>query len=253
MSKINIITASIVVYKEQISSLQRTIDSVISSELVKTLYIIDNSPTNKLGGFINHPKIDYIFSGKNLGFGKGHNHILHLLKKKKSEFHLILNPDVQFDSSIFQELISRLEKQEDLAVISPKSILRNGDIQYIARRFPSLKQLVSRFFKSKARGPQYQEYADQDLNQEFYPDFVHGIFLLFKSDDLLALNGFDERFFMYMEDVDICRSLKRMNKKILYYPELSIRHEYRRGSSKSMKLFLIHLVSIYRYFNKWGY
>lgn len=247
------ITASIVVYKEEIANLQKTIDSFINSSLSKKLYIIDNSPTDILRSHIDHAEIEYIFSGKNLGFGKGHNQVLDKLRKIQPSYHLILNPDVEFEPSILEVLSARIEKEDNISAISPKAILPDNSLQFIARRFPSFIQLASRFFKGKNSDIQYQEYQDQNLENEFYPDFIHGIFMLFKTQDLLMLEGFDERFFLYMEDVDLCRKMKSLNKRILYYPKVKIKHQYRRGSSKSLKLFFIHLSSAVKYFNKWGY
>ena len=91
----------------------------------------------------------------------------------------------------------------------------------------------------------------QDVSAPFYPDFMHGCFMLFKTDDFVNIRGFDERFFLYMEDADICRQLKMSGKEILYYPKEQITHVHRRGSSKNIKLFYFHLVSAIRYFRKW--
>ncbi|MDC3345115.1 galactosyltransferase-related protein, partial [Flavobacteriaceae bacterium] len=85
------------------------------------------------------------------------------------------------------------------------------------------------------------------------PDFVQGSFMLFKTEDLLRLNGFDNRFFMYMEDVDICKRIDQLGKKKLFYPKVEIIHTHRKGSSKSIKLFIIHISSIIKYFMKWGF
>ena len=67
------------------------------------------------------------------------------------------------------------------------------------------------------------------------------------------MNGFDNRFFMYMEDVDICRRIDQLGKKKLFYPKVEIIHTHRKDSSKSIKLFIIHISSIIKYFMKWGF
>ncbi len=75
----------------------------------------------------------------------------------------------------------------------------------------------------------------------------------FKTTDLQTLKGFDERFFLYMEDADICRRIYKSGKKILFYPKVEIIHQHQQGSSKSFKLFILHSVSAIKYFLKWGF
>ena len=67
------------------------------------------------------------------------------------------------------------------------------------------------------------------------------------------LKGFDERYFMYMEDVDICRKIDLSGKRKLYFPATEIIHSHRKGSSKELRLFCIHISSIIKYFMKWGF
>ena len=99
---------------------------------------------------------------------------------------------------------------------------------------------------------QKREYRYTDLSVPFYPEFVHGCFLLFKTEDFVAIRGFDERYFLYMEDADICRKLANVDKKILYFPEETIQHIQKKGSAKEIKLLAFHIISAYKYFRKWG-
>ena len=245
------ITASIVVYKEDISILKKSIDSFVKSSLAETLYIIDNSPSNSLEKEFHNPKVQYLFSGKNLGFGKGHNQILDQLKNA-SDFHLILNPDVVFEPQILESLTAELQKDSSYAMISPRILFPDKALQYTARKFPSVSEQLFRFLGISTKKTQKKEYRNANLNETFHPDFVHGNFMLFKTKDFLALKGFDERYFMYMEDVDICRRIKEMGKQVVYFPKVSAFHEFRKGSSKTLRLFLIHLNSMLKYYKKWG-
>jgi len=246
------ITASIVIYKEDISVLQKAIDSFLESPLSKKLFLIDNSPNQNIQSHISNAKIEYLYSGENLGFGKGHNQSLQWLQNEESGFHLILNPDVVFNPDILVQLTSELNKDAQLSMIAPKTMFPDNSLQYTARKFPRFRELVFRFLNISNGLTTSQEYRDQDLNTFFYPDFVHGSFMLFKTKDLLALKGFDERFFMYMEDVDICRRIDVLGKKKMYFPSVSITHELRKGSGKNMKLFFIHMSSMIKYYKKWG-
>jgi len=76
--------------------------------------------------------------------------------------------------------------------------------------------------------------------------------MLFRTQDFINLKGFDERYFLYMEDADICRRIDIIGKKMLYFPEVEIVHQYQKGSSTNVKLFFYHLNSAIKYFLKWG-
>ncbi len=246
------ITASIVVYKENLKVLENAIDSFLGSPLSKKLYIIDNSPSNEFKNKIQNDSVEYIYSNKNVGFGKGHNSILHKLTSE-NKYHLILNPDVRFHPEILEKLVLKMESNESFSMIAPRVLNSNNELLHTARRYPSLFELIFRFLgifkKFTIRG----EYKNQNHKQSFSPDFVQGSFMLFKTEDLLRLEGFDERYFMYMEDVDICRKIDLSGKRKLYFPATEIIHTHRKGSSKEFRLFFIHISSIIKYFMKWGF
>ena len=246
------ITASIVIYKENLKVLENAIDSFLGSPLSKKLYIIDNSPSNEFKNKIQNDSVEYIYSNKNIGFGKGHNSILHKLTSE-NKYHLILNPDVRFHPEILEKLVLKMESNESFSMIAPRVLNSNNELLYTARRYPSLFELIFRFLgifkKFTIRG----EYKNQNHKQSFSPDFVQGSFMLFKTEDLLRLEGFDERYFMYMEDVDICRKIDLSGKRKLYFPATEIIHTHRKGSSKEFRLFFIHISSIIKYFIKWGF
>jgi len=246
------ITASIVVYKENLKVLENAIDSFLASPLSKKLYIIDNSPSNEFKNKIQNDSVEYIYSNKNVGFGKGHNSILHKLTSE-NKYHLILNPDVRFHPEILEKLVLKMESNESFSMIAPRVLNSNNELLHTARRYPSLFELIFRFLgifkKFTIRG----EYKNQNHKQSFSPDFVQGSFMLFKTEDLLRLEGFDERYFMYMEDVDICRKIDLSGKRKLYFPATEIIHTHRKGSSKEFRLFFIHISSIIKYFIKWGF
>ena len=246
------ITASIVIYKENFKVFEQAMGSFLDSTLSKKLYIIDNSPSNEFKNKIQNDSVEYIYSNKNIGFGMGHNSILHKLTSK-NKYHLILNPDVSFHPEILEKLVLKMESSESLSMIAPRVLNTNNKLLYTARRYPNLFELIFRFLGIFKKFTTTGEYKNQNHKEPFSPDFVQGSFMLFKTDDLLQLNGFDNRFFMYMEDVDICRRIDQLGKKKLFYPKVEIIHTHRKGSSKSIKLFIIHISSIIKYFMKWGF
>jgi len=138
------ITASIVIYKENFKVLEKAMGSFLDSTLSKKLYIIDNSPSNEFKNKIQNDSVEYIYSNKNIGFGKGHNSILHKLTSK-NKYHLILNPDVSFHPEILEKLVLKMESSESLSMIAPRVLNTNNKLLYTARRYPNLFELIFRF------------------------------------------------------------------------------------------------------------
>ncbi len=219
--------------------------------LPKKLFLIDNSLTDKLRNQATHSDIEYIFNNKNIGFGAGHNTVIDNIKNY-SKYHLILNPDVSFEPSVIPNLIKAMEKDEELAMIAPKVAFPNGAHQYTCRKYPTVLEMISRKMGIFKKYVQEREYRNLDLTKSFYPNFIHGCFHLFKTEDFININGFDERYFLYMEDVDICRKIDAIGKKKMYYPLEEITHILKKGSSKNSKLFIRHFLSSLKYFGKWS-
>lgn len=250
------ITASIVLYKEDIKELKNTVNCFMGVPLSKKLFLIDNTKNRDFSKFFNNPNITYIANSKNLGFGSGHNSILDAIKNK-SKYHLILNPDVSFQKCIIENLINQLNSDETLAMIAPKVLFPDKSHQYSCRRYPTITELIIRrfiFFKPFFKNIFNRGiYKDKNLNKPFYAEYLTGCFHLYKTEDFIKINGFDNRYFLYMEDVDICRKIDNLGKNKLYYPKEEIIHVLKQGSSKNIKLFFNHLSSAIKYFLKWGF
>lgn len=244
------ITASIVLYNEKLKTLQETVNSFLNTSIDSKLYLIDNSSINTLEPHFKHPKIEYIFVGKNIGFGKAHNIVLN---KINSKYHLILNPDVEFNSNVIPTLIKGLENDLQSSFITPKIVYPNLGLQNVCRKHPTFFDLLNRKLKISKKSIIQNEYGNRNLEIPFNPEFIHGCFMLFKTEDFKILNGFDERYFLYMEDADLCKKVEVFGKKALYYPKVEIIHQHRKGSSKKLKLFIHHLKSAMKYFLKWGF
>ena len=247
-----IISATIVLYKESLETLQKTINCFLEIPLEKKLFLVDNSPTDILKNQFQHPEIIYIFVGKNMGFAKGHNLVMSQFQQL-SKYHLILNPDIVFKPRVIPNLIRELENNLSIAIISPKVIYPDGTLQFTCREHPSALELVFRRLGIYKKYVQKKSYRNFDLSKPFYPEFIHGCFLLFNTNDFIQINGFDERYFLYMEDADICRKIAKNGKRILYQPTEVVEHLHRRDSAKNVKLFLHHVTSAFKYFKKWGF
>lgn len=250
------LTATIVLYKEKLSELNKAVNSFLEIPITKKLFLVDNTPNQQFKNVFNHTDITYVPNQTNLGFGAAHNLILTEIENY-SKYHLVLNPDVFFEENVIVQLIKVLENDATLAMVAPKVLFPNGNHQYSCRRYPVISELILRrlpviqtFFKEIVNKG---EYKDKNLQTAFYAEYLTGCFQLYNTTDFVALNGFDERYFLYMEDVDICKKIDLLGKKKRYCPEVSIVHVLKRGSSKKLNLFIRHTISMFRYYLKWGF
>ena len=175
------ITASIVLYKEDISVLKETIACFLETPISKQLFLVDNSPTDILRNTFNYPEVVYIFVGKNKGFGAGHNLVLNQIN---SNFHLILNPDITFTPEVIIDLIKVIDRASEVSFVTPKVLYPSKEIQNVCRKHPTFFDLINRRLKVLRNRIKNNTYSDQDLEKLFYPDFIHGCFMLFKTADL---------------------------------------------------------------------
>ncbi|MBF0298203.1 MAG: glycosyltransferase [Oligoflexia bacterium] len=275
------LTASIVTYQNDFSRLYKTISSFISSPLKVKLYIIDNSPTDTLKAHIlkindskgsngsTNSSITYIFNqGKNIGYGSAHNKAISECLKF-SKYHVILNPDLYFHSEVLEKLYQLMEDDLEIGLITPKILYPNNNMQACCKLIPTpLNLFVRRFIKikkiSESLNKKY-ELLDFGYNKIMEIPIISGCFMFFRATTLKDIGLFDERFFMYLEDVDLCRRVhhyyhfkdndKNKNKKykVIFNPSTTIYHDYEKGSYKNIKLLMYHLSSSIKYFNKWGW
>lgn len=243
--------ASIVLYKHKYSEIEKTLNCLISSSCIQKIILIDNDSSDWAVIF-NHPKVIYLKSIGNFGFGFGHNLAINQYAKD-SDFFLICNPDIVFKLEQFEKLVTFADQRKE-GLFLPKIVYQNGENQFGARLLPSPLNLFARRFSSKFATKLDQNYLLKNfvIEKPIFAPYLSGCFMLFKSDVLLALNGFDEQFFMYMEDVDISRRCAQRF-GTLYCPDISVLHFHEQASYKNTKLLKAHLKSAVQYFNKWGW
>lgn len=250
------LTAAIVLYHNDSLVLKAAIDSFLATPLEKKLYLIDNSSNDDLRfKFQTSNELEYIYTGDNLGFGSGHNYIMDEIKRISS-YHLILNPDTYFDPYVLPLLLKQLEKNSKVGLIAPKILYPNGSFQLSIRRYPRVYDFFLRRipFLAKLFKDSFEKtnYLNTNINEPLEVEAVSGCFQLFRSSVYIDVNGFDQRYFMYMEDIDICRKVYNKGKSVLYFPDAIVYHRSEYASKKSLKLFKIHVKSIIQYFLKWG-
>jgi len=263
------ITASIVTYNNNLLDLEGILRSILISPVQK-LWIIDHSETfmgledelleykHKDEDFIKHEnrgfQLEYIKEA-NTGYGAGHNVALRKAMDEGSQYHLVVNPDVWFGAEVIPALWRLMEQDESIAQIMPKVLFLNGSVQRLAKLLPTPLDLFGRFFfperliaKRNARFELRHSGYDKTLNVPY----LSGCFMFLRMSALKSEGLFDERFFMYIEDTDLTRRLHEKY-KTLFYPSVSIYHRFSRLSYHNWNLSLTHMISVIKYFNKWGW
>lgn len=249
------ITASLVTYHTKPSDLIRLINCVINSN-VYIFYIIDNSSNDSLREFSNiSNKIKYIHS-ENLGFGHGHNIAIKQALQTDSKYHVVINPDIYWYDNVIEGLEKFMDNNPDCGQVMPQILYPNGDVQYLCKLLPTPMDLLGRRFMP-FRGIQEKLDKKFELHESGYNKIMEipslsGCFMFLRTDVLRKVGMFDERYFMYAEDLDLCRRIGEVSKTI-FYPNVSVYHEYGKGSYKNKKLLKYHIESVIKYFNKWGW
>ncbi|MCW3112244.1 MAG: glycosyltransferase family 2 protein [Segetibacter sp.] len=252
-----LISGSIVLYNSE-KGLMEIVRSFLNTSLPVKLYLIDNSPTNQLESLLADLLLDqrviYIFNNKNIGFGAGHNIAIRRIIDS-SDYHLVLNPDVTFKSGVLEALYNYMQENKDVGLVMPKVFYPNGQIQHTCKLLPTPLDLIFRRFlptsMTKKKIDRF-ELKSSGYDKEIEVPYLSGCFMFLRTESLKKVGLFDERFFMYPEDIDLTR---RMHKeyRTMFYPNVSIVHEHEKGSYKSFKLLYIHIINMIKYFNKWGW
>lgn len=251
------ITASIVTCRNDPNILQKAINSFLNTEMVVGLIIVDNSPNDEIRQICNDNKIEYVFNNTNVGFGSGHNIAIQRILEL-SKYHLVLNPDIYFSRGNLEKLYDFMENNNDVGLVMPKILYPDGSLQYLCKKLPTPFDLIVRRFIPSFLKPLFRkrldsfEFKDRNYNEIMSVPGLSGCFMFIRTGIFKEIGMFDERFFMYAEDTDLCRRIGKKY-KTMYYPEAVIFHEYAKGSYKSKKLLMVHINSAIKYFNKWGW
>jgi GT2 family glycosyltransferase len=249
------LSCSVVLYDNKPETLCKTITCVLQSSLKPKLYLIDNSATDNLKSIVSHPSVEYISNNKNMGYGKAHNIAL---KKSVDDslYHLVLNPDIEFEHEGLEKIFHYMQAHMDTGLVMPKVFYKNGDLQKLCNLLPLPQHLIGRRFLqnsnwTKKLNDEYELRGfsyDRCLN---VPN-LSGCFMFLRCSVLKQIGLFDERYFMYMEDVDLCRRIHSIAKTV-FYPDISIIHGFEKESYNSPVLLKHHIMSAIKYFNKWGW
>lgn len=216
------------------------------------IYVVDNGSTDGTVGIVKSkagPVISLLQSPKNMGFGGGHNLVL---KQIHSKYHICVNPDILINDDVVSRMASYMDENDDIGILTPKILNPDGSVQILPKRNPKLIYLVARRIGLRVLQKYRNEYEmlDRGADQKYDIEFSSGCFMFIRTELLKQLDGFDERFFMYFEDADLTRSIRRF-KRAEYNPAFVVYHVWERAGGKKIKFFLIQVISMLKYINKW--
>lgn len=247
-------TASVVTYKTRKEDLDRVLSSALNDKIDR-LYVIDHSPDESIRGMLPADGRIVYLRRPNTGYGAGHNAAIRRALDEGAEFHAVLNPDIYWEGDVVGGLAEYMQNNRKAGMTVPKVLYPDGRLQYVCKLIPTPYDLIANRFLPrslvKGRVARFRLEAtgyDRVMNVPY----MHGCFFMLRAEALRDVGLFDERFFMYPEDIDLTR---RINEKweTLFYPELSIYHAHAAESRKSWKMLRIHISNMIKYFNKWGW
>jgi N-acetylglucosaminyl-diphospho-decaprenol L-rhamnosyltransferase len=183
------------------------------------------------------PPAEVIVNAAPKGFGANHNAAF---ARCRSPYFCVANPDIRLGADPFPALVDAVADQRS-GVAGPRVLAPDGGVEDSARRFPTPGTLIGKLFGGR-RGPDYP--TDRGT---IAVDWVAGMFMLFRSDAFAAVKGFDEAYFLYYEDADICRRLRAAERSVLYVPAAEVVHDARRASRRDPRLALHHAASAWRF------
>jgi hypothetical protein len=250
----------IVNYKSKIKT-AKCLAAIYAADLENVdfeVILVENASGDDLAEFKNYPNLKVVVSGRNLGMGGGNNLGTQAARGK---FILILNPDTYVSRNSIKILLDYIKSHDDVYVVGPKLLNSDESLQYSCARFPKIYTPILRrtflgdYFKTSRDSFMMTDFDHNEIKQV---DWVMGSCLMIRRE---GWEGFDERYFMYFEDIDLCRRVSHMDKKVIYNPQAVMVHDHQRASAKypwyfavfKDKLARYHIVSWLKYFHKWKF
>lgn len=202
----------------------------------------------------------FVTNSGNPGYGKAVNQAVKSLQEKKClpKCVVALNTDLEWEEGSFEKLLNWMEAHPEVVLAVPQLLDERGETQKLCKHNPTVLGLLSRRFVPKRLKPawlcRYDDWyvrTDNDYNTVFDVSYLSGCCMLIRSDTFCQIGGFDERFFLYLEDADLTRRMA-MHGRSVHLPITSVVHHWGRGNHHNKRLTLVNLQSAWLYFRKWG-
>jgi GT2 family glycosyltransferase len=247
------LNASIVVYNHKVTEIAALVKILRKSTAISDIFLIDNSPKSQSG--FDRLEATYIFNDKNLGYGAAHNIALRKTIENGIPYHLVVNPDIEFEDDILYKILNYMNNNTEIGQLMPKILYPNGEIQNLCKLIPTPFDLIFRRFLpqnwTKKRMERFEMRAS-GYNQILNVPYLSGCFMLLRTEAIKKVGLFDERFFMYPEDIDLTRRIHKEFKTV-FFPEVHVIHNHAQESYTSFRMLFIHISNMIKYFNKWGW
>lgn len=252
------VTGSIVTYNSQ-NDIEKCISSILkyTQNIDFHLYVSDNASEDDTVKVIEekfpkekYPRITLIKNDRNGGFGYGHNKVI---AHVRSDYHVCINPDIEFGTDVLTPLCDYLEQHKNVAMITPKIRNKDGSEQHLPKKNPRISYVIL----SKLPGLRFyrRRYTreDEHLDKPTGIDLCTGCFFVARTDVLKQMKGFASGYFMYFEDSDLTRRVKTAGYEVIFYPDTWVYHDWHRDNTGSLRGIFRFLKSMCRYFRIWGF
>jgi GT2 family glycosyltransferase len=249
------VVGSIVLYKTDPAEVAHSIRQFLQVPLKTHLCVIDNSPAPVQLPTCDAARVSYHFANSNLGYGRAHNFALRA-SKDRARYNLVMNTDITYEPGAVTRLVDFMDANPRAGLTGPKVLYPDGALQHVCRLLPTPANMFLRRFLPSA---QLTQRADEHYELRWWDHasvanipYFQGSFMMLRTQLCAAIGGFDERFFLYGEDIDLTRRIHQVA-ETLYVPDVRITHQYRRYSNRSVRGTWYGIQNNVRYFNKWGW
>jgi GT2 family glycosyltransferase len=248
----------IVVNYEVKQLLKRCLQSIFEfqRDLKFEVIVVDNNSSDHSQEMLkgNYPQVKLIENHRNLGFSRACNQGI---KQSQGRYILLLNPDTELTPGGIKKMIDFMDSKPKVGICSPKMMDQKGNLQFSCRSFPSYltaisssQSILNRLFPENFLSQKYL-LKEKNHSQIMEVDWVSGSCLLAKRIMLEKVGLLDERFYMYVEDVDLCYRAKKSGFSVFYFPQaVVIHHIGKSAEKKKMTMLLEHHRSMYYFYCK---
>lgn len=207
-----------------------------------------NVPEDDISLTSNKIPVEIIRNRYPKGFSSNHNQAFRAtVSQRERQYFLALNPDIRISEDVLTICADHLALHTDWGVVAPTVCSPDGEIDDSARSLPTPFGLLRKLAGNSGTWPR------DNARRVIHPDWVAGMFMMFRAPVFAELGGFDERYFLYYEDVDICCRSWLCDYAVALDQQISVVHAARRASRSSARYAFMHLSSMLRFFSSGVY
>ncbi|KVE35303.1 glycosyl transferase [Burkholderia sp. TSV86] len=265
------LSISVVTYYPDRAQIVQTLTSLISAcerlqaarpGIALDIYLIDNGGLPDLSECLEALAragigCSLIAGHGNVGYARGHNLGI---ERARSRYHLVLNPDIDLEPDALVQALDFLDAYPEAGLLTPRIYDGERHLQYLCRRYPALLDLFVRgFLPASLRRPFARRLSRYEMRERigetqivWDPPIVSGCFMLFRTELLKRLRGFDARYFLYFEDYDLSLRAAELS-RIAYVPAVCILHHGGGAARKGFAHIRMFVASAFKFYNRFGW